>query len=155
MSAFVDFWLPLIRNKAAETDEAGFRPNDVRVYGRLRAGLSREAAIAELERVSSTLEYSWPARAEWKVGVSPFYEQVVDRRGSTIGLYFGAAGAVLLIACLNVALMMLARATRRQRELAVRNALGAGLAPAIRSELSAIDPKAPLTDIRTMEKELS
>ncbi|MBA3258922.1 MAG: ABC transporter permease [Gemmatimonadales bacterium] len=107
---------------------------DSRIVGRLRAGVDTAAASRGLSAVAARLADSYPAESGgWRsVALFPVEAEVLGDTGAQLRLLTAAAVLVLLIACVNVANLSLARATARSRELAIRTALGAGRAALFR-----------------------
>lgn len=117
-----DVFVPLVRQPDA--DRVGFY---LAVIGRLKPGVTLEMARSDLETIARRLEEQYPeADAGIGIDLAPASEWVADedlRRA--LWILFGAVGFLLLIACVNLANMLLAKATGRTRETAVRAALGA------------------------------
>jgi putative ABC transport system permease protein len=101
--------------------------NHLRVFARLKPGVTLEQARADMATVTARLEKQYPATNR-DVVVRPLKENVVGKIETPLLMMLGAVGFVLLIACANVAHMLLARTSDRQKEISVRVALGAGKA---------------------------
>jgi putative ABC transport system permease protein len=117
-------WVPMRLDPAEDYRETSGR--FLQVVGRLAPGVTRERAQADLAMIATRLEAEHPAfNTGWSVNVVPLTEQVVGAVRGPLALLGGVVLLVLLIACGNVANLMLAQATARRREMAVHAALGA------------------------------
>jgi len=122
----VDLWVPL---SYAPKDDMNSRGNHyLNVVARLKPGVSVEAAGTEMSTISSQIEQQFPENKGLGAKVVTVREQLVGDVRSALLILLGAVAFVLLIACANIANLMLARATAREQEFAVRSAMGAGRA---------------------------
>ncbi|MFP5262030.1 MAG: ABC transporter permease, partial [Blastocatellia bacterium] len=121
--AYAEAWTPLL------TDSGEMRLRGARYFtimARLKPGVARAQAQSEMSAVAAALEEQHPqSNANWGVRVFSLQESIVGNFREALLVLSGAVGFVLLIACANVASLLLARAGERQKELAIRSALGA------------------------------
>jgi len=103
---------------------------------RMKAGVSLQRAQSEMDTIARRIEQQSPDDKGWGVGLVGLREQAVGGTRRPLMVLFGAVGFVLLIACANVANLMLARSAAREREVAIRTALGANRGRLIRHFLT-------------------
>jgi putative ABC transport system permease protein len=126
------FWLPMPQPRGEDGTARGARM--FLGIGRLKPGVTEKAARAELVALGKRLAVDHPeSNRHWSFTVLSFRDQVFGRTRQGIPLLGAAVAAVLLICCVNLANLLLARSVVRQRELAVRLALGAGRARLVRA----------------------
>jgi putative ABC transport system permease protein len=126
---WADLWAPITVILGADPalQQRGLH-TDSRVVGRLRAGVDSAAGVQALSAVAAHLAETYPAESGgWRrVAFLPVAAEILGGTGPQLRLLTAAAVFVLLIACVNVAALALARAGARSRELAIRMALGGG-----------------------------
>src|SRR6202022_4319618 len=119
-----DRWVPLAY---APKDEMNTRGNHyLNIVARFKPGVTLDRASTEMSGIAKQLEEQFPENKGLGAKVVPVRDQLVGDVRPALLILLGAVAFVLLIACVNIVNLMLARATARQQEFAVRSAMGAG-----------------------------
>jgi putative ABC transport system permease protein len=118
----VDVWWPV-----GLSPQAGRGAHFLNAVGRMKPGVSAAQAEADFNVLAGRLADRFPGTNQgWGIAVQPLHEEIAGRARTMLLALFGAVVFVLLIACVNVANLSMARGTAREREVAVRASLGAG-----------------------------
>ena len=131
-----EVWTPMAF-KPDETDNKARGGHYINVWGRLKPGVTVAQAKAELDVIANQLAVQYPdPQKGWGIFMMPLQDYLVREVRPVLYTLLGAVGCVLLIACANLANLLLARATARHREISIRAALGAGRGRLVRQLLT-------------------